>query len=226
MIMLVWTGFEFVGTIAFAASGAVVAIRKELDLFGVLVLSVITAIGGGVLRDMIIGNAPPLAFRDATYIMISLVTVAVVSYYYRYIHRFRHLLQICDALGLGAFTATSATMAIAQGWDTLLVVVTLGVVTSVGGGIMRDVLAGEIPMIFQKEGLRFGCNGGSFCPVFCPSLFFRQRANVYLLCHYRGNPFDLSVQGNSPSSCAAARERELTLTACFLLSFICNRKVI
>jgi len=151
MIIMVWTVFEIVGTIAFAVSGAVVAIRKELDLFGVMVLAVITATGGGMLRDIIIGNVPPMAFRDATYITISLVTAAGVGYYYRYIPRVRHLIQICDALGLGAFTATSATMAITQGWDTLLVVVTLGVVTGVGGGILRDVLAGEIPMIFQKE---------------------------------------------------------------------------
>lgn len=195
MIMLVWTGFEFVGTIAFAASGAVVAIRKELDLFGVLVLSVITAIGGGVLRDMIIGNAPPLAFRDATYIMISLVTVAVVSYYYRYIHRFRHLLQICDALGLGAFTATSATMAIAQGWDTLLVVVALGVVTSVGGGIMRDVLAGEIPMIFQKEVYALAAMVGASVLYFVHPFFsgsapmyicFAITVGIRLICLYKG----------------------------------------
>jgi uncharacterized membrane protein YeiH len=151
MIIIVWTGFEFVGAISFAASGAVLAIRKELDLFGVVVLSVITATGGGILRDIIIGNAPPMAFRDATYIMISMATAIVVSYYYRYIHRFRHLIQIFDALGLGAFTATGAIMAIAHEWNTSVVVVTLGVVTGVGGGILRDMLVGQIPMIFQKE---------------------------------------------------------------------------
>lgn len=127
------------------------AIRKEFDIFGVMVLATITAIGGGLIRDTIIGNVPPLALRDATYIVISLTTAVVVSLYYRYIHRFRNILQICDALGLGAFTATSANMAIVQGWDTLLMTVTLGFVTGVGGGIMRDVLAGEIPLIFQKE---------------------------------------------------------------------------
>ena len=147
----VWTGFEVIGMIAFAASGAVMAIRHEFDLFGVLVLAVMTAIGGGLMRDILIGNVPPLALRDATFILICIGTALVVSYYYRYIHRFRKLLQFCDALGLGAFTATSANMAILMGWDTLLVVVTVAVITGVGGGILRDLLVGEVPLIFQKE---------------------------------------------------------------------------
>jgi len=151
LLTIVWTIFEVVGMIAFAASGAIIAIRKEFDLFGVLVLASITAVGGGVLRDIIIGNIPPLAFRDATFILICMLTALIVSYYYRYIHRYRNLLQFCDALGLGAFTATSANMAISLGWDTLLLVTTLAFVTGVGGGILRDVLAGEIPLIFQKE---------------------------------------------------------------------------
>lgn len=151
MIVSVWTIFEVVGTIAFAASGAVAAIRKEFDLFGVMILAVITAVGGGLLRDLLIGNIPPLALRDPTYILISLVTAIAVCVYYRHLHHFQHLLQVCDALGLGAFTATSATMAVDKGWDTLLMVVTLGTITSIGGGILRDVLTREIPLIFQKE---------------------------------------------------------------------------
>jgi len=147
----VWTGVEIVGMIAFAASGAVMAIRHEFDLFGILVLATITGIGGGLMRDIIIGNIPPLAIRDSSFILICIATALIVSYYCHYIHRFRNLLQFCDALGLGSFTATSANMALIMGWDTLLMVVTVAFITSVGGGILRDILAGEIPLIFHKE---------------------------------------------------------------------------
>ena len=179
MLMTVWTVFEVVGAVAFAASGAVVAIRKEFDLFGVLILAVITSIGGGLLRDMIIGNVPPLAFRDSTYILISLVSAAAVCCFYSYIHRLRHLLQICDALGLGAFTATSAAMAMTMGWNTLLVVVTLGTVTGVGGGVLRDVLARQIPMVFQKEVYALAAVSGAAALYFSHS-FFPGSAPLYI----------------------------------------------
>ena len=151
LVITVWTGFEIVGTIAFAATGAIVAIRKEFDLFGVLVLATITAVGGGMMRDIIIGNLPPMAFRDSSYIIISLLTALIVSFYYRYFHRYNSLLQIFDAIGLGAFTATSANIAIKQEWQTLLLVLTVSVLAGAGGGVIRDVLAGRIPLIFQKE---------------------------------------------------------------------------
>lgn len=144
-----WTGLEVIGTIAFAAAGALVGIKKQLDIFGVAMLAVTTAVGGGILRDTLIGNVPPLAFRNPMFIFISLAVAGLVSLFVKQVVRRQRLLNWCDAVGLGAFTATGASLALAH--DSVLLVITLGVVTGTGGGVLRDIFVREIPQVFRTE---------------------------------------------------------------------------
>jgi len=149
--MTAWSVFEVMGIVAFAISGALTGIQKKLDVFGVLVLAITTAIGGGVLRDVIIGNTPPLTFRDPTFLIISAMATIGVFFTYRWLDRFKYTIQVVDAIGLGAFTATSANLAIQHNLDSLFIVTTVAVITGIGGSVMRDVFVKEIPYVFRQE---------------------------------------------------------------------------
>ena len=149
--MTAWNVFEIMGIVAFAVSGALTGIQKRLDVFGVLVLAITTAIGGGILRDVIIGNTPPLTFRDPTFFIISTVATIGVFFTYRWLDQYKNTIQIFDAIGLGAFTATSANLAIQHNLDSLIIITTVAVITGIGGGVMRDVFVKEIPYVFRQE---------------------------------------------------------------------------
>jgi uncharacterized membrane protein YeiH len=149
--MIVLDVLGIVGTIAFALAGALTGIQKKLDVFGVLMLAITTAAGGGILRDLLIGNTPPVAFRDPTFVMISIVSAIAACLVYRQITRFNHVIQFCDAIGLGAFTAAGANMAIQYDINTPFIMIVLGVTTGVGGGVIRDLFVQEIPFVFRKE---------------------------------------------------------------------------
>lgn len=146
---MLWEILEITGTIAFAIAGTLVGIKKRLDIFGVAMLAVTTAVGGGIIRDTLLGNVPPLAFRNPTFIFLSLVVAILVSFYVIPVARRKTMLTICDAVGLGAFTVTGASLALTQGG--VLLVVALGVTTGIGGGVLRDVFVREIPLVFHKE---------------------------------------------------------------------------
>ena len=146
---MLWTILEITGTIAFAAAGSLVGIKKRLDIFGVAMLAVTTAVGGGIIRDTLLGNAPPLAFRNPSFILISLAVAVIIPFFIIPVSQRKMLLTVCDAVGLGAFTVTGAGLALVQ--DNPLLVIVLGVTTGIGGGVMRDVLIREIPLVFHKE---------------------------------------------------------------------------
>lgn len=143
--------FEIIGVVAFAVSGALTGIHKRLDVFGVLVLAITTAIGGGIMRDVIIGNTPPLTLRDPTFFIISSLATIGVFFTYRWLERFKNTIQVFDAIGLGAFTAISANLAIQHNLDSVYIVTTVAVITGVGGGVLRDVFVKEIPYVFRQE---------------------------------------------------------------------------
>jgi Predicted membrane protein len=149
--MMAWNLFEGIGIVAFAVSGALTGVHKRLDVFGVLVLAVTTAIGGGVIRDVVVGNTPPLSFREPTYFIISALSTLGVFFTYRWLDRYKNTIQIFDAIGLGAFTASSANMAFARNLDSLLIVTMVAVITGIGGSVMRDVFVKEIPHVFRRE---------------------------------------------------------------------------
>lgn len=151
---------EMVGTVSFAISGSMVAIKKRVDIFGVVVLGVMTALGGGIVRDILIGHLPPAMFSDYRYVLVAVIT-SVVVFIIAYI--FRDLYQrseksvdtvnnIFDALGLGVFTVMGAKVAISSGFTVNgILVVCLAVVTGVGGGLIRDVMLMEIPFVLKKR---------------------------------------------------------------------------
>ena len=152
--------FEMVGTVAFAISGAMIAIKKRVDIFGVIVLSSMTALGGGIVRDILIGHLPPTMFSDYRYVLAAVVTsvvVFVVAYIFRELYRRSEstvdaVNNIFDALGLGIFTVMGAKVAIESGFTVNgILVVCLAVITGVGGGIIRDIMLKEIPFVLKKR---------------------------------------------------------------------------
>ncbi len=149
---------ELVGMPAFAISGAALGMRKGMDLFGVVVLGLITSVGGGVIRDLTLGVTPPRTFSNPIYaaiaIAVSLLTFLIGRRHSPDLKRHRvwaSALLITDSVGLGAFTVAGMNMAIELGHENAFLLVFVGVVTGVGGGVLRDVLAGERPYIFVKH---------------------------------------------------------------------------
>ena len=153
---------ELVGTFAFAFSGAVVALQKNLDLFGTLVLGVITAVGGGYVRDLSLGVTPPALFRNSIYVIVAVATSLLVFLlcYFRIlsVERLHHgtysqLLNTMDAIGLGIFTVVGVNTAVGVGYGThgFFLSVTVGTITGIGGGILRDVLAVRMPVVLHKH---------------------------------------------------------------------------
>lgn len=142
---------ELIGTVAFAASGAILAIQKNLDYFGIGFLAITTAVGGGVIRDTLINADFPVALANPIFVIVSIVTAAAVILFYRHVVLRRRTLLFFDAVGLAAFAAIGAETAVAYGHDMPFVVIFLALLTGCGGGTLRDVFAGQIPFIFVKE---------------------------------------------------------------------------
>ncbi len=142
---------DIIGTIAFAAAGALVGIKKRLDVFGIFMLALTTAVGGGIVRDVLIGITPPTAFVFPTSAIISLITAIIVCFTYRWLTKFTHIILICDAVGLGAFTAAGANLSFIYEYNRLFLTVMMAVLSGVGGGVIRDVFVGDVPFIFCKE---------------------------------------------------------------------------
>jgi uncharacterized membrane protein YeiH len=141
---------EFVGTFVFALSGATAAVKRELDLFGVLVLSFVAASTGGIARDILIGAIPPATLVDWRYLAISVVAGLVTFYWFPVIDRLRSPVQLFDAAGLALFAVTGAHKALTYGLDAPLAAL-LGMLTGIGGGMARDILLREIPTVLRAE---------------------------------------------------------------------------
>ncbi len=150
--------FEMIGTVAFAVSGSMTAVRKNMDLFGVMILGVITACGGGLTRDIILGITPPALFGTPKYVTVAAATAILVFIpgirrWLMKSHRgFERILLLMDSIGLGVFTMVGMQAAYGCGVEcSTFLAVSVGVITGVGGGVMRDVMAGDRPYIFVKH---------------------------------------------------------------------------
>lgn len=149
--------FEIIGTIAFAISGAMVGIKKNMDILGVIILGLTTAVGGGVIRDVVLGNLPPVTFLNPIYAVVAIVTSIIVFLPFVRKH-FEHnltfdvVLLIADSLGLGIFSVVGVQIAYAKSaeYNTFLLLF-VGIITGVGGGVLRDVFALSTPHIFVKH---------------------------------------------------------------------------
>lgn len=147
MLVLV---LDLSGTFVFALSGATAGVRRRLDLFGVLVLSFVAANSGGIVRDLLIGAVPPSSIRDWRYLGVSLLAGVVTFLWAPRIERLRNPVRLFDAAGLALFAVVGASKALAFGLNPLMAAL-LGMLSGVGGGIVRDVLLAEVPLVLRAD---------------------------------------------------------------------------
>ncbi|MBR3843418.1 MAG: trimeric intracellular cation channel family protein [Christensenellaceae bacterium] len=157
---ILWLIFEIIGTVAFAISGALLAVEKENDIFGVLFLGVTTAVGGGIMRDILTGELPPKAFQDPVYVLIAGITSLIVFFLMYFtkgnirkkLAMADAVINVFDAVGLGVFTIFGMNAAAELGHgENLFLRLFVGMITGVGGGIIRDILVREIPSVLCKR---------------------------------------------------------------------------
>ncbi len=141
---------DAVGTFAFALSGAALAVQKRFDIFGVLFLAFVTAVAGGVTRDVLIGAVPPAAIAGWTSFAIALVGGLAAFFGYPLVQALNRPVLLLDAVGLGLFAVTGAQKALIYGIDPVMAAA-LGMLTGIGGGMLRDLLAGEVPSVLRTD---------------------------------------------------------------------------
>ena len=155
---IIWYIFDMIGTIAFAVSGALVGVARKMDIFGMAVLALATAIGGGIVRDVLLGYFPPNSLRNVVYVTVVLAVTVVVFLIYNSRYR-KHAMGprsrasylLADALGLASFTVTGASAGFKLYPELPIFIVLLGTITAVGGGIIRDMLAQRIPSVLKED---------------------------------------------------------------------------
>ncbi len=152
--LIFWT--EIIGSVAFAASGTILGIKKHFDIFGIVILAVIATVGGGFMRDLILGVHPPVMFSDPVYCFTAVITalslcVAPVRRQFSKRLVYSTVMILLDAVGLAIFTASGVAYAYEMNGANHFLMIFTGVITGVGGGLARDIIAGELPYIFRKH---------------------------------------------------------------------------
>lgn len=165
------TIFDFIGTFAFAISGVRLAARKNFDLFGAYVVGFVTAVGGGTLRDVMLGTTP-FWMTTPYYVIITGVALLTVIVLKKWLVRFDSTFFIFDAIGLGFFTVVGLEKSMAADFPMWINII-MGCITGATGGIIRDILLNEVPLIFRKDIYALACAGGGI---------------VYCICHKYGIP--------------------------------------
>ena len=166
---------EMIGTVAFALSGAMVAIQKRLDLLGILVLGITTAVGGGMIRDLIIGIHPPMMFVKPISVVVSAIFILILFLIIKVNHSspkflesalYETLFNLMDAIGLGVFTVVGVNSVMNNDMNHMLFLkIFLGVITGVGGGLIRDMMANETPGILRKHVYACASIVGAVCYI-------------------------------------------------------------
>jgi uncharacterized membrane protein YeiH len=141
---------DLVGTFVFAISGATAGVTRRLDLFGILVLAFVAGNAGGIIRDVLIGSVPPAAINDWRYLAVSLLAGAITFSRYSAVNRLRSPVLVFDAAGLALFAVAGAHKALAFGLNPIMAAL-LGMLTGVGGGVMRDVLLAHVPTVLRAD---------------------------------------------------------------------------
>lgn len=155
---------DLVGIFVFAISGALVAVRKDLDVFGVLVLAGTTGLGGGFLRDVLIDATPPAALADWRYLLVPVAAGLLTFRFHPTLGRLERTVNVFDAFGLALFCVAGAVKALDHGLGPVPAAL-MGMVTGIGGGMVRDVLAGRVPIIFRGELYAIPALAGAFVAV-------------------------------------------------------------
>ena len=143
--------FDLFGTMAFAVTGAFKAIEHKSDIVGIIILSIITGVAGGTIRDIIIGKFPPNSISDPSYVLVSVASAIALFFLYPHLKKHWNVFLKFDAIGLGVFSITGATFAYNIFGLNFLAIAFAGILSAVGGGILRDVFVNEVPIIFVKE---------------------------------------------------------------------------
>ena len=141
---------DLVGTFVFAISGAVAAVNRRLDIFGILVLSFVAGNFGGITRDLLIGAVPPAALTDSRYLLVSVLAGLITFFWYAGVDRLRSPMLLFDAAGLSLFAVAGAQKALAHGIAPVMAAL-LGMVNGIGGGMLRDVLVSDIPTVLRAD---------------------------------------------------------------------------
>jgi uncharacterized membrane protein YeiH len=145
-----YIGLDLAGTTAFALSGTLAGVERELDPFGVFVLAIATALGGGILRDVLIGAVPPAGIQNWRYLIAILAAIVAGYLWYPRVKRWFHIVLVFDAVGLSIVSVVGTQKALNYGLNPAMAAL-LGVMSGVGGGVLRDVLTSQIPTVLQKE---------------------------------------------------------------------------
>jgi uncharacterized membrane protein YeiH len=151
--------FDLLGTVAFAASGALAGVRKGMDLLGVVVLGIVTATGGGVMRDVLLNDTPPFCFKNELYLYLAVIASVIVFLTPRSFERMNRAMLLLDALGLGTFLVIGTSKALNFHLGFMGAII-MGVMTGTCGGLVRDLLSNEIPLILQREIYASACAVG------------------------------------------------------------------
>ena len=177
--------FEIFGTIAFAASGAMTGLSKKMDIFGVVTLGIVTSVGGGVIRDLVLGNTPPATFSNPVYALVATVVsiVLFIPAVRRFMLRNQRLydkaMLLMDSVALGIFTVVGIETAYLADKSNVFLLLFVGMVTGIGGGVLRDVLAGNTPYIFIKH---FYASASLIGAVVCIGIWeFFERPGIAML---------------------------------------------
>ena len=172
---------DLLGTVAFAASGALAGVRRRMDLFGVVVLGIVTATGGGVMRDVLLSDTPPFCFKNEIYLYLAVAASVVVFLIPGPFERMRRAMLLLDALGLGTFLVIGTSKALSYHLGFMGAII-MGVMTATCGGLVRDLLSNEIPLILQREIYASACVAGGA---------------VFYLLHQAGIPASLSLTASA-----------------------------
>ncbi len=169
---------EIIGTVAFAASGATVGIAKKMDLFGVVTLGVVTSVGGGIIRDLVLGLTPPATFKNPIYALVAIVSSVIIfipavrKFLFKKQQVYDNLMRIIDSVGLGIFTVVGVEIAYSAGQsENRFLLIFVGLITGTGGGVIRDILAGNTPYILVKHFYASASIIGAFVYVLLWQLF-------------------------------------------------------
>lgn len=178
-IMTILTSLDLFGTLVFAISGSMAAASKKLDLFGAAFIAFVTAVGGGTIRDLLIGSTPVGWMQDVTYILIILGGVGITFLFKRYVRKLRKTLFLFDTIGIAVFTILGLKKALLIEVDPIIAVM-MGMFSAVLGGVIRDILINEIPLIFRKEIYAMACIAGGALFIFLSSrgLSFEINASI------------------------------------------------
>ncbi len=165
---------EIIGTVAFALSGVTVALEKKMDLLGVIILGLSPAVGGGIIRDLVLGIHPPKAFQNPVYATVAIVAILVfctpwvLNFFAKHKKFYDGLMLVSDAIGLGVFTAVGVAAAYNISEDySMFLYIFVGVVTGIGGGVLRDTMASVPPYVFVKHFYGTASIIGAVCCVLC-----------------------------------------------------------